>query len=203
MIAALLMCLACTSHGRQVQAPKQQWEEAVSPKDSDALQRDGADHNFERQKVLAMLLLSNSMGAFSPPGMDAHVLLGHRVPANTHRVPQPVATVLDITSVQQFRDALESAGDALVAVAYSATFCGPCKLIAPKIEELSETYQDVVFLKVTMDASREAKALVKNQGVAALPALHLWKNMSHVATITESRVREKVAAMRTYIEDHK
>lgn len=196
MIAALLICLACTSHGRRVQVPNQQWEEVVSP-------TDGVDHISAHQKVFAMLLLSNAGGAFSPSGTGAHILLGRRVPANSHRVPQPVATVLDITSVYQFRDALESAGDALVAVAYSATFCGPCKLIAPKYEELSETYQDVVFLKVTMDASPEAKALVKNQGVAALPALHFWKNMSHVATITDSKVRGKIAAMQRYIEDHK
>jgi len=36
----------------------------------------------------------------------------------------------------------------LVVVDYSTTWCGPCKVIAPKFDELSEKYPDAVFLKV-------------------------------------------------------
>lgn len=44
---------------------------------------------------------------------------------------------------------LESAGDLLVVVDFHATWCGPCKMIAPKLEEFSAKYTDkVVIVKV-------------------------------------------------------
>ena len=46
--------------------------------------------------------------------------------------------VKDVASEPVFDDAVASAGDALVIVDYSTTWCGPCKVIAPKFEEFSE-----------------------------------------------------------------
>lgn len=36
-----------------------------------------------------------------------------------------------------------------VVVDYSTSWCGPCKIIEPKFIAMSETYEDVVFLKVS------------------------------------------------------
>lgn len=58
------------------------------------------------------------------------------------------AVVIDISSTEEFNAALEKAGDSLVVVDYSTSWCGPCKIIAPKFDELSEKYQNVNFLKV-------------------------------------------------------
>ena len=57
--------------------------------------------------------------------------------------------VIDIASTEEFNRALESAGESLVVVDYSTSWCGPCKIIAPKFEELSEQYKNVAFLKVS------------------------------------------------------
>lgn len=44
---------------------------------------------------------------------------------------------------------LEAAGDLLVLVDFHATWCGPCKMIAPKLEEFANTYADkLVIVKV-------------------------------------------------------
>jgi thiol-disulfide isomerase/thioredoxin len=57
--------------------------------------------------------------------------------------------VVDIDSEASFDSTVSSAGTNLVVVDYSTTWCGPCKVIAPKFEELSDKYPDAVFLKVS------------------------------------------------------
>ena len=56
--------------------------------------------------------------------------------------------VVDIDSEEAFDKTISSAGDNLVVVDYSTTWCGPCKVIAPKFDEMSDKYPDAVFLKV-------------------------------------------------------
>lgn len=58
--------------------------------------------------------------------------------------------VVDIDSESAFDKTVKSAGDALVVVDYSTTWCGPCKVIAPKFDEFSDKYPSAVFLKVRM-----------------------------------------------------
>ena len=63
--------------------------------------------------------------------------------------PQPqLMAVLDVDSEAAFDAKISSAGDSLVIIDYSTTWCGPCKVIAPKFDELSEAYPDSVFIKV-------------------------------------------------------
>ncbi len=57
--------------------------------------------------------------------------------------------VVDIDSEDAFDTTVSSAGSNLVVVDYSTTWCGPCKVIAPKFDELSDKYPDAVFLKVS------------------------------------------------------
>ena len=97
-------------------------------------------------KALALVLLVGCADAF---GVASTSLVRSRVasrPArNTRRID---AVVIDISSTDEFNDALDGAGDSLVVIDYSTSWCGPCKIIAPKFDELSEQYKNVAFLKV-------------------------------------------------------
>uniref|UniRef100_A0A8C6B5E0 Thioredoxin n=1 Tax=Monodon monoceros TaxID=40151 RepID=A0A8C6B5E0_MONMO len=50
-----------------------------------------------------------------------------------------------------FQEALNNAGEKLLVVDFSATWCGTCKMIKPFFHSLSEKNSNVVFLKVDVD----------------------------------------------------
>jgi len=111
------------------------------------------------------------------------------------RAAAPLAVVEDISSTEEFEAALKEAGDALVVVDYSTSWCGPCKIIAPKFDEMSEKYTSVKFLKVMGDASPEADKLMRSQGVRALPSFHFWKNSNKLDSISGAKTQALIDAI--------
>lgn len=63
--------------------------------------------------------------------------------------------VVHVQSEAEFNGLLNSSGTfgspAAVIVDFSAEWCGPCKAIAPKFEQLSNSYPNVKFCKVDVD----------------------------------------------------
>merc|ERR1712194_708213 len=90
--------------------------------------------------------------------------LSLRAAQQSARTVAPRAVVLEISSQEEFDKALGSAGDSLVVIDYSTSWCGPCKIIAPKFDEFSEQYKNVAFLKVMGDSSPEADKLMRSPG---------------------------------------
>ncbi|BCS27919.1 thioredoxin family protein [Aspergillus puulaauensis] len=67
--------------------------------------------------------------------------------------------------------ALTSSGP--VVVDFFATWCGPCKAIAPVVGKLSETYTDVRFLQVDVD---KARSIAQEHEIRAMPTFVLYKD---------------------------
>ncbi len=63
-----------------------------------------------------------------------------------------------------------------VLVDFFATWCGPCKMLSPVLEELSEE-SNVLIVKVDVD---EAGPLAAQYGIQAVPTLMLFKNGQRV-----------------------
>ncbi|XP_055598696.1 thioredoxin-2-like [Uranotaenia lowii] len=73
-----------------------------------------------------------------------------------------------------FDSQLEAAGDKVVVVDFFATWCGPCKVIAPKLEELKNKYADkIVVLKVDVD---ECEDIAVKYNVTSMPTFVFIKN---------------------------
>ncbi|KAF8790160.1 Thioredoxin-2 like protein [Argiope bruennichi] len=71
-----------------------------------------------------------------------------------------------IADENDFNSQLEAAGDKLVVVDFHATWCGPCKMIAPFFQDLAEEFKDVVFLKVDVD---EVEDVAGQYNVSSIP----------------------------------
>uniref|UniRef100_A0A7S2I186 Thioredoxin domain-containing protein n=1 Tax=Helicotheca tamesis TaxID=374047 RepID=A0A7S2I186_9STRA len=81
--------------------------------------------------------------------------------------------VKEITSKEEFDKILSESGDKLIVVDFTASWCAPCKRIAPEFKRMSETYTEVIFLKVDVD---NCTALAQEQKVSALPTFKFYKN---------------------------
>eukprot|EP01128_Nolandella_sp_AFSM9_P004090 TRINITY_DN178_c0_g3_i3.p2 TRINITY_DN178_c0_g3~~TRINITY_DN178_c0_g3_i3.p2 ORF type:complete len:411 (-),score=81.65 TRINITY_DN178_c0_g3_i3:8-1240(-) len=79
--------------------------------------------------------------------------------------------VVHVTSDSEFLSLLTNAGSKLVVVDFTASWCGPCKKIAPVFSELSLSYPTVEFLKVDVD---QLKATARERGVSAMPTFHFY-----------------------------
>ena len=69
----------------------------------------------------------------------------------------------------------------LVVVDYTATWCGPCRLVAPLIDQLAEDYQGKAeVVKVDLDQN---KGNAKQYKIRSIPTVLIFKNGQEVDRI--------------------
>lgn len=78
---------------------------------------------------------------------------------------------LDVTQVNFEAEVINA--DKPTVVDVWAPWCGPCKMLTPVIEQLSEEMDNVKFVKLNADENQE---LVAALGVRNLPTLVLFKD---------------------------
>ncbi|TKY88904.1 hypothetical protein EX895_002145 [Sporisorium graminicola] len=88
--------------------------------------------------------------------------------------------VKEVSSAAEFDGELNTAGSKLVVVDFHATWCGPCKVIAPIFQRLVSQYTNVVFLKVDVD---RVQPVAQKYSVRAMPTFLFLKNKSVVDTL--------------------
>ncbi len=79
--------------------------------------------------------------------------------------------VIELESEQQFETLLKENKKVLVDI--GATWCGPCRMLKPVLEDVSETLTDVCFISVDVDKFQHIGA---KYGVRSVPTLVLVEN---------------------------
>lgn len=63
-------------------------------------------------------------------------------------------------------------GDQVVLVDYYAQWCGPCKMLLPRLTELSKQYPNAKFVSVDVDVNSEH---AMNNGIRSVPTVIIYK----------------------------
>ena len=85
----------------------------------------------------------------------------------------------------------------LVVVDFFATWCGPCKMLSPVLEDLANDRSNVNIVKVDVD---ECQNLAKNYGIMSVPTLFLFKNGSLISKRNGYMPKEEITS---WIEQNK
>ena len=85
-----------------------------------------------------------------------------------------------------------SNGKGKQVVDFSATWCGPCRMLAPILEELSEEYPDIAFYNVDVD---EDQALAAHYRIVAVPSVYVFEDGKMKGCFAGLRSKEDIEAM--------
>lgn len=70
-------------------------------------------------------------------------------------------------------DELKSQTEKKVLLDFWASWCGPCRMVAPIVAEIAETHPEIIVGKVNVDEEME---LAMAYGIASIPTLIVLKN---------------------------
>lgn len=95
--------------------------------------------------------------------------------------------ILKITKENFEAEVLKS--DKKVVLDFWATWCGPCKMIAPVLEEIAEERQDIKIGKVDVDTEGE---LAVRFGVMSIPTLVFFENGEEKNRVIGFHTKEEI-----------
>lgn len=105
------------------------------------------------------------------------------------------AKTFDVNKAEFATEVLQS--ETPVLVDFWAEWCGPCKMIAPIVDEIAEEYEGKLRVaKLDADANQE---VLMQYGIMGIPTLILFKGGEAVERITGFKPKAKIVGK---IEPH-
>ena len=79
-----------------------------------------------------------------------------------------------------------------VLVDFWASWCGPCRMVVPIVEQIAEEYPEYKIVKVNVDEEPE---LAAQFGVMSIPSLIVFKNGEVVNKSVGAKNKKQILAM--------
>ena len=83
--------------------------------------------------------------------------------------------MVNIIKSEEFNNIIN---EGVVFVDFFANWCGPCKMLSPIIDEVSNEITDIKFIKVDVDASPE---IAQTYNIMSIPTLIIFKDGTPIA----------------------
>jgi thioredoxin 1 len=81
--------------------------------------------------------------------------------------------------------------DKTVVVDFWAEWCGPCKLVAPILEEIASQNDGIVIAKLNVDENPQTSA---SYGITSIPTMNIYKGGQVVKTIIGAKPKAALLA---------
>jgi thioredoxin 1 len=91
-------------------------------------------------------------------------------------------------SDNEFRNKINNSKGVLL-VDFFATWCGPCKILSPVLEDLNSEMRNVEFIKVDVDAASD---LADQYKIKTVPTMMIFKRGKLVDTITGFKPKDNI-----------
>ena len=101
----------------------------------------------------------------------------------------------ECTTVADFANAIDEAGEKLVIVLFSAVWVLPCQTVRPLFQEVAEKTPDIVFLEVDVDKFEELACKYDVDGMPTFLFLREKENMGSVVGASIDKVGEKITEL--------
>lgn len=96
-------------------------------------------------------------------------------------------SIINLTKDNYHNEVMET--EKVVVIDFWATWCGPCKMMAPVVEEVAKDYHDVKVCKVNVDEEPELSNAFK---IVSIPTIVVIKNGEIIDSVVGYRPKEDI-----------
>ena len=109
----------------------------------------------------------------------------------------PNETLVQYIQKSDFESLLEA--KELFVMDCTATWCGPCRMVAPLMDQLAQEYKDQAKVVKLDVGDGENQSIAKKYGIRSIPTLMIFKGGQKVGTIVGAVPKTTLA---TTLEQH-